>query len=270
MENPLSVLTNKLDYVLIKIPKALSEFRLYLDHIVHNSTEELTVTCAFMTRHFSPKMLEISRNYFEEVEQSRALKKARLITLKKKKPTLKIEPIKSIDYKSSTYKQYWGVFSGDHIDYATQYFLEQMNLDGSYTSVLDLGSGNGIIANEIYKQNPDAGIHLLDESYLAVASAKLNIQGENIHHHCDNNLSMFKDQQFDLIVSNPPFHFEYEINIQITINLFWECQRCLNEGGSFQMVANKHLNYKTHLERIYSTVKTVAENDKFIVYRCVK
>jgi len=268
-ENPLSHLPNKMDHVLLKIPKSLSEFRLYLDHIVHNSTEELTVTCAFMTRHFSPKMLTISKEYFEEVEQSKAVKKARLMTLRKKKTSPEIKPIKSIEYKSSIYKQYWGVFSGEHIDYATQYFLEQINLDGPYKSILDVGSGNGIIANEIYKRNPDAEIHLLDDSYLAIASSKLNILGKNVHHHCDNNLSIFKDQQFDLIVSNPPFHFEHEINIQIAIKLFKECQRCLKEGGIFQLVANKHLNYKTHLQRIFSTVEIVSENEKFIVYKCL-
>ena len=267
-KNPLSILPNKMDCVLLKIPKSLFEFRLCLDHILHNSTEDLTVICSFMTRHFSPKMIKISEVYFEVVEQSKALKKARLLTLKKKKTTPKIEPIKKIEYKSSVYNQYWGVFSGEHIDYATQYFLEEMDLSGSFKCVLDLGSGNGIIANEIYKQDPDLEIHLLDDSYLAIASGKLNIQGKNIHHHCNNNLSIFEDQQFDLIVSNPPFHFEYEINIQVAINLFKECARCLKKGGSFQLVANKHLNYKTHLERIFSVVEIVAENEKFIVYKC--
>lgn len=259
-----------MDYVLLKIPKSLSEFKLYLDHIVHNSSEDLTVACAFMTRHFSPKMIKICSEYFEEVQQSKAVKKARLLILKKKKATTKVEPIKNIEYKSSSYQQYWGVFSGTHIDYATQYFLDEIDLSGSYKCVLDLGSGNGIIANEIYKQDPDLEIHLLDDAYLAIASAKLNIQGKNIHHHCHHNLSIFEDQQFDLIVSNPPFHFEYEINIQIALNLFKECKRCLKQGGSFQLVANKHLNYKTHLERIFSVVETVSENEKFIVYKCLQ
>jgi len=268
IENPLSILVLKFDFVLLKIPKSLSEFRLYLQHIVQNSIDDVTVICAFMTRHFTPKMLTISQEYFESVEQSKAVKKARLIILKKKKATPQIEPIKTIKFNSSNYKQYWGVFSADHIDYATQYFLENLTLSATDQSVLDLGSGNGVIANEIYKQRPKFEIHLIDDSFLAISSSRLNIQGEQIHHHWHYNLSIFKDNQFDLIVSNPPFHFEYEINIQTTLNLFRECQRCLTESGSFQLVANKHLNYRTHLERIFTIVDTVSENEKFIIYQC--
>ncbi len=267
-QTPLSTIATKLDVVLLKIPKSLQEFRLYLQHIVHNSTEDLVVICAFMTRHFSSKFLTISQEFFEDVEQSKALKKARLLTLKKKKATPIVEPIISIPYKSTTYKQYWGVFSADHIDYATQYFLHHVDVNASDQCVLDIGSGNGIIANEIYKQNPNVEMHLMDNSFLAIASSKLNIQGETIHHHWYDNLSIFEDQQFDLIVSNPPFHNDYEIDIQTTLNLFKECRRCLKVSGSLQLVANKHLNYKTHLERTFAVVETVSENQKFIIYKC--
>ncbi|MBL4708340.1 MAG: methyltransferase, partial [Flavobacteriales bacterium] len=47
------------------------------------------------------------------------------------------------------YKQYWGVFSAKHIDYATQYFLEHIKLNPTDNSILDLASGNGVIGNEI-------------------------------------------------------------------------------------------------------------------------
>jgi 16S rRNA G1207 methylase RsmC len=268
--DPITDLEDKLDFVLLKIPKSLSEFRLYLQHISYSSTKDITVICGFMTRHFSPKLLAIGEEYFESVEQSKAVKKARLLILRTKKPPPKLEPIHSIDYRSTTYKQYWGVFSRDHIDYATQYFLEHVELSKTDQCILDLGSGNGVIANEIFKQLPESEIHLMDDSYLAIASSKLNIQGDDIYFHWHNNLSIFEDQQFDLIVSNPPFHFEYEINIQTTINLFKECERCLKEGGSLQLVANKHLNYKTHLKRIFSIVEIVSENEKFVIYKCQK
>ncbi len=268
--NPLSPLENKLDFALIKMPKSLALFQLFLEQIVHNSTENISVTCAFMTRHFSPKILQIAQEYFEVVEQSKALKKARLLVLTKKKNTVKKEMIVPINYKDQVYKQYWGVFSAEHIDYATQFFLEHLEIKETDHHILDLAAGNGIIANEIFKKLPGAEIHVMDDAYLAVASAKLNIQGENIHHHFNNNLSIFDDDTFDLIVTNPPFHFEYEINIQITLQLFKACFRCLKAGGSLQLVANKHLNYKVHLERLFSSVQHIAENRKFVVYKCVK
>lgn len=268
--NPLSPLEDKMDFALVKIPKSLGLFRLFLEQITQNSTNDVTVVCAFMTRHFSSNLLQIAQEYFEVVEQSKALRKARLLILSKKKKIVKKEIITSLSYKNQEYQQYLGVFSGEHIDYATQFLLDNLEIKKSDQYILDLGSGNGIIANEIFKQLPTAEIHLLDDSYLAVSSAELNIQGQNIHHHFNNELSIFDNNIFDLIVTNPPFHFEYEINIQISIELFKECFRCLKEGGNLQVVGNKHLNYKVHLEPIFTSVKVIAEDKKFIIYNCLK
>ena len=268
--NPLSPLNEKIEFALIKVPKSLDLFELFLEHVSQNSTNHVTIVVAFMTRHFSPKILEIAQKYFEEVEQSRAVKKARLVTLTKKKQVAKLDLIDVLNYKNQAYKQYRGVFSAKHIDYATQYFLEYLELKPMDSSILDLASGNGIIGKEIMKKLPKAEIHLMDDSYLAVESAKLNLQGENIHHHFNNDLSNFEDSTFDLIVTNPPFHFEYEINIKIPLQLFKECFRCLKIYGNLQIVANKHLNYFTHLKSIFPAVEVLAQNDKFIIYKCVK
>lgn len=268
--DPLSSIDPKMDCVLLKIPKSLGLFQLYLEQITHNSTNDVHVICAFMTRHFSPRLLQIAEEYFEIVEQSKALKKARLLILRKKKKTAKKNLITSIDYKGQAYKQYLGVFSADHIDYATQFFIDHLDLNKTEQRILDLGSGNGVLAKEIFNQHPGAEIHLMDDSFLSVSSAELNIKGENIHHHFNNDLSIFDDQFFDLIVTNPPFHFEYEINIQIALALFKDCFRCLKEGGNFQVVANKHLNYKVHLNELFKDVQVVAEDKKFIIYKCIR
>jgi 16S rRNA G1207 methylase RsmC len=268
--NPLSTLEIKMDFALVKVPKSLGRFQLFLEQIIQNSTDDITVFCAFMTRHFSPKLLKIAQEYFEVVEQSRAVKKARLLVLTKKKKVKKGEIVASLFYNSDEYKQYFGVFSSEHIDYATQFFLEHLEVKDSDHCILDLGSGNGIIGKEIFKQLPDAEIHLMDDSFLAVSSAELNIQEKNIHHHYNNDLSIFANETFDLIVTNPPFHFEYEINIQIPISLFRECFRCLKKDGILQLVSSKHLNYKVHLEPLFSAVQIIAENEKFVVYKCIK
>jgi len=267
--NPLEPLEKEMDLALIKIPKSTALFQLFLKQIVHHSTDGVTVICSFMTRHFSPKLLQIASEYFEVAEQSKALKKARLLTLSKKKTSNKKEAITSLTYKDQVYQQYWGVFSADHIDYATQFFIEHLELKESDQRILDLASGNGIIGIEISKQIPEAEVHLMDDSFLAVASAKLNTQSKNIHHHYNNDLSIFEDDSFDLIVTNPPFHFEYEVNIHIALNLFRDCRRCLKAGGRFQLVASRHLNYRVHLEKLFSEVVVLGENEKFLVYNCL-
>jgi len=268
--NPLSSIKKKLDYALIKAPKSLALLQLFLAHISQNSTGKVTVVIGFMTRHFTPKMLSIASQYFENVAQSRAEKKARILTLSGKKQVSKQEIIDTKTYRNQDYKQYWGVFSAKHIDYATQFLLDCIDLTPEDKTVLDLASGNGVIGKEISGELPDAEIHLLEDSYLAVESAKLNFSGPNVHHHYDNHLSLFADNTFDLIASNPPFHFEYEINIKVPIYLFKECFRCLKPGGSLQLVANNHLNYKTHLKTIFPVVEVLGQNDKYVVYKCIK
>jgi 16S rRNA G1207 methylase RsmC len=268
--NPLSTLENKMDLALMKIPKSSGLFQLFLEQIIHNSTDDVTVICSFMTRHFSPKLLQIAQEYFEVVEQSKALKKARILVLSKKKKPIKKDLITSLTYNTEAYKQYLGVFSADHIDYATQFFLNHVEVTNENQQILDLGSGNGIIGKEISKKLPNAEIHLMDDSFLAVASAKLNIEGKNIHHYFDNDLSIFKEGSFDLIVTNPPFHFEYEINIQITLELFRGCHQYLKAGGNLQIVSSRHLNFKTHLTPLFSSVEIIAEDNKFVIYKCIK
>lgn len=267
---PIASLEMEVDLALIKVPKSLDLFQLFLEQVVQSSSKDVGVICAFMTHHFSPQMVHIAEQYFEEVAQSRALKKARLLILTNKKTFSKGNLLTSLVYKNQEYLQYGGVFSGQHIDYATQFFLEHLKVDGNENCILDMGSGNGIIGCEISKLLPNASIHLMDDYYLAIASAQLNVTGQHIHHHYNNDLSIFEDQIFDLIVTNPPFHFEYEVNIQVTLDLFQDCVRCLKFGGNLQVVANKHLNYKTHLKPIFALLEVVAEDDKFIIYRCTK
>lgn len=268
--DPLSDLNKKLSCALFKIPKSLALFEMYLYHISKNANEDVVVVTAFMTRHFSAKMVEVAEKYFDNVAQSKAVKKARLLTLSKKKTIPDLKIIESLDFNNTVYKQYLGVFSSKHIDYATQFFLDHMELNSNHKCVLDLASGNGVIGNEILKVIPEAEVYLMDDFFLAVASAKLNVQGENVHHCYSNNLSFIENDYFNLIVSNPPFHFEYEINISIPIGLFSECYRCLKTNGNLQIVANKHLNYATHLRKLFSTVVVLAENEKFVVYKCNK
>ncbi|MCP5061491.1 MAG: methyltransferase [Ignavibacteriae bacterium] len=266
---PLSKLSKPFDIVLIKIPKSIELFKLYLNQLSKSIVEDTIVICGFMTKYFSPQMLEVTKDYFEEVEQSKAWKKSRLIILGKKKKNCEANILNTIRVnEKKVLKQYLGVFSAKNIDYATQFLLEHLEVKEDDNIILDLASGNGVIASSLRDIKPKSKIHLLDDSFLAIESSKINLQDKNTSFHYNDSLDDFEDDFFDLVVSNPPFHFEYENNIEISIGLFKEVKRCLKENGRFLLVSSKHLNLKTHLIKLFREVKIIAENKKFEIYKC--
>ena len=269
-KRPLDKIETPYDLVLIKIPKSLDLFRLQLDQFHESLNEDSLVVCAFMTKYFSAKILEIAEDYFEQCEQSVSWKKARLLFLKKKRKVKKIEHLNSISYSSTKeFKQYYGVFSAKKIDQATLLLIKHLDVRLGHNKILDLACGNGILAYAVLVNKPNVEIHLLDDSELAIASSKINIDSEKAYFHYNDTLHNFENNTFDLIISNPPFHFEHETNIEVALNLFKEVKRCLKKGGSFQLVTSNHLNSKTHLKKLFHKVNIIAQNEKFIVYHCL-
>ena len=257
------------ELALIKIPKSLDLFRLQLSQIHASLTNNGQVICGFMTKYFSKQYLSIASDFFEDCTQSKAWKKSRILILKNKKTVKEQSFLNEIPYSGDkVFKQHFGVFSAKNIDYATQFFIDHMDVRMDHNKILDLGSGNGVLAYAIQKEKPNSEIHLIEDSLLALESSKMNIEGENIHFHYSDCLADFEDQTFDLIVSNPPFHFEHETNIEVALELFKEVKRCLKKGGSFQMVTSNHLNSKTHLYKLFHKIDIVSEDLKFVVYNC--
>jgi len=252
---------------IVKVPKSMELFSLYLHHLSQIINDIGTVICGFMTKYFTSSMLEVANRYFGKVEQSLAWKKSRLLVLsepikKQVEGITQTIPLPNGDHLS----QYKGVFSSKKIDVGTRFLLEHLTIAGHENTVLDLACGNGIIAHQIAEQKPDMKLHLMDDFYLAVESSKLNLPKATCHFN--NELNDFQDELFDLIVTNPPFHFGHETNIEVSLNLFKQTCKCLKSTGRLVVVANKHLNYSTHLRKVYRNVVITTENTKFQIIEC--
>ncbi|WP_440121184.1 methyltransferase [Tenacibaculum sp. Ill] len=259
------------EVALIKIPKSLELFELFLQQIHKASQEKTEVICGFMTKYFSPSYIKVAEQYFEEVTQSKAWKKARLLILKTpKKEFQKKNLINTIQWEGKALQQYYGVFSSGSVDIGTQFFLENLEVKTEELKVLDVASGNGVIAYEVTEQNPLAEVTLLDDFNLAIESSKINLEGKKAEFLCDDTLEELKENSFDIVVSNPPFHFEHENNIEVTLNLFKGVENCLKNEGRFLLVANSHLNYSTHLTKLFTSVSVLQQNKKFQIIECIK
>lgn len=259
---------------LMHLPKYLDLFDWYLHDVATNRKSPMKMAVAFQTRHFTSKMLDIAGRYANEVTQSRAYKKARLLLLSdwREPEALDGLPLRQMDYNAKTYVQYPGVFSGEHIDYATQFLLDTWRTNAYLKSIpppgaiLDIGLGNGVIVDQLQQAfYPAAKLYGTEVSNVALQSAKLN-GPPNADFRWQNDLTGFEDTAFDLIVTNPPFHEGHRNTIEPTLKLFREAAGRLAPGARFVLVANRHLNYATQLERLFSEVREVATNDKFVVY----
>ncbi|WP_299159837.1 methyltransferase [uncultured Tenacibaculum sp.] len=261
----------ELDLVIIKIPKSLELFELFLQQIHKSAKEDVEVVCGFMTKYFSASFLKIVEKYFENIEQSKAWKKARLLILKKPKKDIEYkELVNEIFWKENVLKQYYGVFSSKSIDIGTQFFLENLKVQSNELKVIDVASGNGVIAYEVVQQNPASEVTLVDDFNLAIESSRLNLKDRKAAFVCSDNLNDLENEAFDLVVSNPPFHFEHENNIEVALSLFRDVYSCLRDNGRFLLVANSHLNYKTHLSKIFKGVSILKQNKKFEIIECIK
>jgi release factor glutamine methyltransferase len=83
--------------------------------------------------------------------------------------------------------------------------------------ILDIGTGSGCIAITLAKNLPEATLFASDVSSKALEIAKHNSESNNIDLHFLQfdilNPSLWSDETFDIIVSNPPYVTEKEKNL---------------------------------------------------------
>ena len=264
---PLGALPAMYQAMLIRVPKSLDLFELYLRQASVHLINGGSIACGFMTKYFTSGMLEIAQKYFAQVEQSQAHRKARLLILSSPRVQDNVPLIHTIQAPwGQELKQYYGVFSSGHVDYASQFLIDNLTVAPHELQVLDLASGNGVLAAAALRSNPAAYLTLMDDSWLAIQSSMLNLPDGAAQFVWDDTLIQLGQQAFDLIITNPPFHFGHETNIEVSLSLFAQASQCLRPKGRLVVVANRHLNYATHLQRMFRSVSVLNENEKFVIY----
>lgn len=266
------------DLILIKIPKTLALLEDQLIRLQPLLTAETKVIAAGMVKAMSSSVWKLIEHYLGSTAPSLAKKKARLIFITlnaEKKQWINPYPVYyQLENTQYTICNHANVFSRESLDIGTRFLLQHLPKKNSASDIVDLGCGNGVVGLMLAHYYPAATLYFIDESYMAVASAKENFQSAYIERRANykvsNGLLEFELNTMDLIVCNPPFHQQNTVGNQIALAMFKQSQCVLRKGGELWVIGNRHLAYHLNLKKIFGQCEEMASNTKFIIWRMIK
>lgn len=161
-----------------------------------------------------------------------------------------------------------GVFSLNGLDYGSKVLIERVEITQE-KSLLDIGCGIGPIGIILKKVNPHLVVTATDVNRRAVDLTKRNSAKNKVDIKVlESNLFEAIQEQFDLIISNPPIR----AGKKIIYKLYEDAHTHLNDGGSLWIVVRKQQGAPSTLDflkTIYHEV-TVVEKDKGYYVICAK
>lgn len=268
-----------IDYLLIKVPKTLALLEYQLHRLRPLLKADAKIIAAGMVKNLPASVWKLLEQLIGPTTTSLAVKKARLIfaTLDPainlpKNPYPVCYQLENTDYRICNHAN---VFSRDSLDIGTRFLLQHLPDDSAYRDFIDLGCGNGVVGLLLAERYPEAHIRFVDESFMAVDSARENFQAafgprRTADFMVNDGLNGFPAQSADCVVCNPPFHQQHAIGDQIAWQMFQQAHTVLRKGGELRIIGNRHLNYQLSLKKLFGQYDRVANNAKFVIYRCIK
>ncbi len=274
--NSLETLAGQFDLVLIKAPKTLALLEDQLIRLHPYLLPSTKIILAGMIKTLPPSIWKLLERLVGTTTTALARKKARLIFASPDPevvvPASPYPGCYRLEESGYLISNHANVFSRDSLDIGTRFFLQHLPAGRNACDIIDLGCGNGLLGLMAAERNPGATVHFVDESFMAVASAKENFyrafgQKRNATFCAGDGLKDFKPASADLILCNPPFHQQNTVGDQIASNMFNESRNVLRKGGELWVIGNRHLNYHINLNRIFGAHSIVASNTKFVIMK---
>ncbi len=267
------------DLVLIKTPKSLAMLEDQLARLRPHLHEGSRVIAGAMAKNIHTSTLKLFEKNIGPTSTSLAKKKARLIFSQLDNALTPAQdkypsswPLEGTAYQI---KNHAGVFSRDSLDIGSRFFLQHLPESLAERDIIDLGCGNGVVGLIAAEKNPAARLTFVDESFMAVDSARLNFQAafgdsRQANFQATDCLSGLAPDSADLILNNPPFHQQHVVGDFIARQMFQESKRVLRRGGDLWVIGNRHLGYHIQLKKLFGNCEVVASNRKFVVLRARK
>lgn len=163
-----------------------------------------------------------------------------------------------------------GVFSWEELDDGTSYLLDNLALRDA-KRVLDVGCGYGVIGAVLASKVEQ--VTMIDNNLLAISCAKATVERNNLTNVdviASDVFSELNDVEFDLIVSNPPFHQRFDVSTNVPTKLIEQASDYLVTGGQLVLVANEFLKYEPALAENFKQLGVRNRNNKFKVLEGIK
>ena len=271
------------DIVLYKIPKSKNLLTEQLIQIKATLKNDVIFIAVDKAKSIQSSTLKVFERYLGTTKTSLAVKKARLVFCQldvssKGHPTERFSQSKQwpLENTDITIKNYANVFARDKLDIGARLFIKHLPELTNNKAVVDLGCGNGVVGLSLLKQNPETHLTFIDESHMAVASAKENVAknfAKSVE-HCqflvNDCLTDIEPSSLDIILCNPPFHQQNATTDHIAWQMFKDSYRTLKKGGELRIVGNRQLGYHIKLQRIFGNETLIASNDKFVILSAIK
>jgi 16S rRNA G1207 methylase RsmC len=261
------------DVVLVKVPKTLALLEQQLITLQHHIDANTTIIAGGMVKNIHNSTTALFKKYIGPTVTSLAKKKARLIhpTYANKSGANSPYPTNYLDETTGlTLSNNANVFSRENLDIGARFMLEQFEKLPSAQNIIDLGCGNGVLGVMAKKTLPECRLTFIDESYMAIDSAKINYIAA-INNDLDasfiiaDSLTDVTLDKPDLILCNPPFHQHNTVGDHIAWRMISQSYKALKRGGQLWVIGNRQLSYHSKIERLFGNCETIAANKKFVV-----
>ena len=265
------------DRVLIRVPKTLALLEEQLIRLHGQLAPGAQVIAGAMIKHLPRAAGDLLEKYIGPVQASLAVKKARLLTatpIDKPAPVSPYPTRYRLDQPAIELINHANLFCREELDIGTRAFLPHLPKALGNLRVADLGCGNGVLGIVYALSNPQAQMTLVDESYMAVQSARENWQAVLSERPADiragDGLAEQPMDSLDLVLCNPPFHQQQVVGDFLAWRMFTQAKTALGKGGELWIVGNRHLGYHLKLKRLFGKVEQVAATPKFVILRAIK
>ena len=265
------------DRVLIRVPKTLALLEEQLIRLHGQLAPGAQVIAAAMIKHLPRAAGDLLEKYIGPVQASLAVKKARLLTATPVQKAAPVSPYPTryrLDQPAIELLNHANLFCREDLDIGTRAFLPHLPRALGNLRVADLGCGNGVLGIVYALGNPQAQLTLVDESYMAVQSARENWQAILGDRPADiragDGLAEQPMDSLDLVMCNPPFHQQQVVGDFLAWRMFTQAKTALARGGELWIVGNRHLGYHLKLKRLFGKVEQVAATPKFVILRAIK